>query len=371
MKIIVVAPYFYPHIGGVEKTAYETSKRLVSYGHNVTVLTTGDKNSVKNVDGIKVYKYKADLNFLNIPISFQLFRKLIFIKGDLVHIHFPKHLIADIATLIFKLRLMPIVLTVHDMFLTTPFKKLIGFFYRESLGSLTFSQCDKITVVSKNNIPDEFFEKYKNKIKEIPAGTNIKKIKIRFNRSKKFTILFVGTMEKQKIFKGLKYLLLSMKYTKPSCELLVVGEGELKNYYSNFARNLGLKRIRFLGKVNDEKLNELFYKANCFVLPSISKQEAFGAVVLEAMSYGKPVIVTNVCGASYIVRKFNCGIVIKPKNEKDIAIAINSLLKNSNLIKIYSKNAYKTAKKFSWDKISKIYLSVYENLLKEKSVKKE
>jgi len=363
MKVIVVTPYFYPHIGGVEKAAYEIAKRIVSYGHDVIVLTTGDKNSVKNIDGIKVYRCKTLFNFLNIPISFQLFKKLLFIKGDLAHVHFPKHLISDIAVIIFKLRLIPTILTIHDMFLTTPFKKLLGFFYRKSIGNFMLSLSDKITVDSKNNIPDAIFKKYKNKIKEIPNGTEVKKTKIQLKKNKKFTILFVGTMEKQKIYKGLEYLVLAMKYTNPLCELLVVGEGELKEYYSKFAKRLGLKRVKFLGFVNDKKLHELYNKVDCFVLPSISKQEAFGIVVLEALGYGKPVIVTNVCGVSSIVKKFNCGIVIKPKSEKSITKAINCLYEQPNLIKTYSKNAYKTAEKFTWNKISKIYLDVYESLL--------
>jgi glycosyltransferase involved in cell wall biosynthesis len=93
MKIVFLARYFYPHVGGVEKQVYELSRRLETQGHQVTVVTTRYQKNLKSretVDGIKIIRFTPlpikFLGLLSIWIwmigHFNLFR-----KADIVHAH--------------------------------------------------------------------------------------------------------------------------------------------------------------------------------------------------------------------------------------------------------------------------------------------
>jgi glycosyltransferase involved in cell wall biosynthesis len=65
-------------------------------------------------------------------------------------------------------------------------------------------------------------------------------------------------------------------------------------------------------------------RATVYVLPSVSP-EPYPMAVLEAMSVGLPVVVTEDCGLAPVVRKYDCGIVIPP-GAHNIARAVEALI---------------------------------------------
>ena len=73
--------------------------------------------------------------------------------------------------------------------------------------------------------------------------------------------------------------------------------------YKKIAKNIGIKKyVNFLGGVNDEELIKNYQKANIFVLPSVNSHEAFGVVLLEALSCGVPVIASNLPGVRSVFK---------------------------------------------------------------------
>jgi len=120
MKILVVAPYLYPEAGGLERYAYNISKRLVEKGFDVTVLcSTRDKtDKTEFIDGIKVIRQKPNFILSNTPIRFNLFftmSKLVKENNfDLINAHTPVPFYADIAAVVSKKYKIPFVLTYHN-----------------------------------------------------------------------------------------------------------------------------------------------------------------------------------------------------------------------------------------------------------------
>ena len=65
---------------------------------------------------------------------------------------------------------------------------------------------------------------------------------------------------------------------------------------------------------------------NVFVLPSVSRLEAFGIVALEAMATGKPVVVTDIPGVREVITNGKEGLLADPVNPEDLALKIRALL---------------------------------------------
>src|SRR5436189_6287579 len=85
-------------------------------------------------------------------------------------------------------------------------------------------------------------------------------------------------------------------------------------------------RVRFFGRISDDRLPELYAACDVFVLPSVSRLEAFGIVALEAMSTGKPVIVADIPGVREIIEDGRDGLLADPLNPRDLAEKIRRLL---------------------------------------------
>jgi glycosyltransferase involved in cell wall biosynthesis len=107
--------------------------------------------------------------------------------------------------------------------------------------------------------------------------------------------LYVGRLS---VEKGLDDLLdaFSQVHAKlPDSKLNLVGAGQLKEQLSARVIQLGLEQsVTFLGPKNTEEIGRLFMTSTALVLPSHS--EPWGLVVNESLSYGCPVVASNVCG---------------------------------------------------------------------------
>jgi glycosyltransferase involved in cell wall biosynthesis len=367
MKIVHISSYFYPRIGGVERVVFELARQLAFLGHNVTVLSTDKKSSVENISGVKIVKTKPLIEVFGDPISFSLFNFLRLSRPEVVHVHSSKLIIPDVSVIICYLLGLPCIITLHVNNQTSFSKRILSFFYDISIRKLVFKLVDRITVSSKINLEDTFIQKYRGKISIIPHGINLKP-QNKKSKHEKFRILFVGKLDRKLYFKGLKYLIRAMSELSENIELIVIGKGELKKNYKILAKTLGLEsRIKFLGYVKEDELYKWYSKVDCLVLPSISMQESFGLVALEAMSMGVPVIVTNVCGISTIVEKSNSGIVIEPEKPGMIASAVEKLYDDQKFKGELGRNAFRTAKDYKWEIIAEKYLDAYKTVLKEKS----
>jgi len=106
--------------------------------------------------------------------------------------------------------------------------------------------------------------------------------------------------------------------------------------------------------------------SDLFCLPSISRNEAFGLVLVEALYFGKPLVTTNVDGSgmNYVNINNKTGLVVPPKDPKALAEAINMILSDENLYSRFSKNAKERFKEFEIDSIANRIINIYQEVLK-------
>jgi glycosyltransferase involved in cell wall biosynthesis len=112
-----------------------------------------------------------------------------------------------------------------------------------------------------------------------------------------FTVLFVGRLVED--FKGVESLLraCSLLEKEGRCpSVLLVGDGPDKRRYESVAAEEGLRRVRFLGTLDQESLCRIYSAADVLVLPS--RSEVWGFVLNEAMEFGLPLIVSDAVGAT-------------------------------------------------------------------------
>ena len=93
-------------------------------------------------------------------------------------------------------------------------------------------------------------------------------------------------------------------------------------------------RVRFLGEVAPDELAALYRACDLFVLPSVTRQEAFGVVLIEAMACGKPVISTDLgTGSGWVNQHGETGFVVPPRDAAALHDAIMTLLADEPLQK--------------------------------------
>jgi rhamnosyl/mannosyltransferase len=138
-------------------------------------------------------------------------------------------------------------------------------------------------------------------------------------------VLFVGRFVP---YKGVDVLLDALR--ESSAAAVLVGDGPLKIELESRARSWGISdRVRFAGEVTNEELNALYRACELLVLPSVTRQEAFGVVQLEAMARGKPVVSTDVgTGVAWVNVHEETGLVVRPGDSTALRKAVDRLLGN-------------------------------------------
>jgi glycosyltransferase involved in cell wall biosynthesis len=148
-------------------------------------------------------------------------------------------------------------------------------------------------------------------------------------------ILFVGRLVERK---GVTHLVEAVGRLAPDlrARLSVIGDGpERVSLEAQIARDGLGDRVTLRGRVSEVELRDAYAAADVFVLPSIldarGDTEGLGVVLLEAMSYGVPVIGSDLGGISDIVRDGETGLLVPPADPAALAAALERLTRDPAL----------------------------------------
>jgi glycosyltransferase involved in cell wall biosynthesis len=155
-------------------------------------------------------------------------------------------------------------------------------------------------------------------------------------------ILYVGQVGYRK---GLQYLLDAVaKMPSSQAELTIVGPiVNRSEILSDLPRN-----AKYLGKLSREALKTEYARADVFVLPSLA--EGMALVVLEAMAFGLPVIITRECGYEGVVHDGIEGFVIPSRNSRRILQSLEVLLRDHDLRTRMSQASRRRAEDYTWER---------------------
>lgn len=369
MKIAMIISTPFPPEEGIGYYTYNLSKKLIEKGHEITVITRGDlsRTEISYFEGIKIIKpyfiplYPFHVQFHGFFVN-KLFESMEN-EFDIIHYHSPLPPIIKTA--------LPVVSTLHGSMignaedmeivdLKSWGTKVLTKYISYPLVSKLIKSSNVITTVSVP-VKKELEEYYSLKNVFITEnGVNEKKFFPSFERENGY-ILYVGRLSYSK---GLFELLDTAKQVDdPDIKFYIVGTGELEKKIRESIKkeNLGMK-VKLLGNLKHDELVNIYQKASIFLF--LSYYEGFPTVVLEAMSSGLPVVVSDIEAHKSFIENGKNGILVKKGSSKDAAEKINILLNDVNLRAELGSNARKTVEeKFTWDRISQNFERIYKDLV--------
>lgn len=240
-------------------------------------------------------------------------------------------------------------------------------------GRFSYQKYRQIIVTSPNllTIFNDTYPNNKNTMSVVTPG--VSKASLVFNKAAEkrvlgipencFTIAFIGNRYD---IKGLVTLLLAMQQLPEDVHLLVVGNNNDIDRFQQQSKTLKIShRVYFLGAIDE--VSKIYQAADCLAHPTL--EDTFAMVVLEAMSYGLPVVVSQekYCGiAGLLSDQVNALILNDPKNAALLSQKLLSILIDVSLRNKLSSEAAAFAADYSWPHIAQQQERIYLNALLSK-----
>lgn len=370
MKILHIGKYYYPYHGGMESVVKDLCEGLVKENQEVEVLCSHTLPVSKNevINKVKVSRVFRLGTLLSQSLTPSLLTNIFFKskKFDVVHLHCPNPL-AELASL-FIPKNVPLVITYHSDIIR---QKAILPFYRP-LQKKILNRAQKIIVPTLNHINcSDILPEYREKCEVIPFGLNtefmpeLKTLETKASALKekygKYA-LFVGRLVG---YKGLDVLIEACRHVED--KVLIVGQGPENDRLRDQIKKLGLTdKVKMLGRVED--LNEFwsyYLGSEFFILPSITSNENFGVVQLEAMYCSKAVITTNLkSGVPLVGEKGKTSLLVNPNNSEQLGKAMQMLFSNPELAQKMGKaGKARFNRLYTYEKMIESHINLYNNLL--------
>ncbi len=250
-------------------------------------------------------------------------------------------------------------ISTKDRVITWPFRLIFRHLFRKAASVVSLG--GRLT-----GILQEQLGRARDKITVMPNAVNIGEETIRAFDGVPVRFLFVGRFA---FNKGIGVLLEAAKqlndegYEK-KMYFNLVGKGPL---YDEFIKKYQAPNIHFVGFADDEKLVDLYKANDVFVLPTLF--EGMPTVVLEAMSYGMPVIVTDVGATLELVDGTN-GYIIEKNDVASLKRALTAYLeKGPDDRQKMSANSYRKVKEnFTWPVVAEKHKTLFRRI-REQMVK--
>lgn len=362
MKILQIAPYVDPRLGGQERYVLALYRALSSFGHEVTILTC--QSPLVTPQNLRISRIHAvKLLGLRIISPNGLISFLLNNQFDICHLHH-QTIFGEIVLLATKICKLPTVTTLHSQMMRRMPAKLL--YDRISL-RLVSTLSSKVICLSPKimqNLTKRGVEYSKCVV--IPNAVNVLSLKDQFQKTHselhepKFDLLFVGRLEKRKgILWLLKSLILLHRRGK-KVTLKIVGHGPLTKKCNDMisANNLN-QHVDLLGYVPQEELLKLFLLTRCVVIPSL--YEGVPSVALEAMTAGKPLIASNIPGLAELVVDGGNGLLVNPMDVKELASAIDRIL--TTCLSSLSDINGKLLARFDWEYVASEITQIYHDAI--------
>ncbi|MEM4728683.1 MAG: glycosyltransferase family 4 protein [Thermoplasmata archaeon] len=373
VRIALASPYFHPHIGGVESHVRSLAARLLRRGHEVCVFTSMYESlpADEMVDGIPVRRVRMRALLFQTPMTPALVPELLKERWDIIHSHSPPPLTSYYAAKASKRSRIPLILTYHcDPELPSPLGRLVSSVYQRTLLRYTLKRAARILVYTESYAATSV-ALWKYPTVCIPTGLEVEAfgphvdgswVRRKHGAEGKRMILFVGRMMEHK---GIPTLLQALPLLPPDTLVLLVGPGEPPAAWRARAERLGVgKRVLFAGRVADSELPAYYAACDVLVLPSVSRLEAFGLVLVEAMASGRPVVASDLPGVREVFTPGETGFLFEPFNSRDLAEKLGRILSDDELRRRMGERARELAReRYSWDVIGERIEGVYRDVL--------
>jgi len=379
MKVLMLSERWFPTVGGGEEHIRHLSRELVKLGCEITLISRSlishDKRApeTETLYGGKftIHRLMPTTEFESLVgrasyIPFSMVKSIASKeKFDIVHAQSFSACLT--ALMLKKMYGKPALCTVHgiyqDAFNDLTDSKSKAELYKKIERFVLFRDYDRIITVDKHFVHlAEKFGYPLEKVNYIANGVDIESFPVG-KKERMGNFLFVGRLVPQK---GLEYLIRASKILKDKGmehQVLLVGDGPLKQSLQEIATKLGLgANTKFLGRIPRDELISTYSSSGFFVLPSL--WEGLPITLLEAWAAGLPLIATKVGGIPDVCIDGENSILIEPKDPDALADGMSLLFNDKNLaVKIGANGRALVEQQFTWQKVAEKTLKVYKELV--------
>lgn len=367
MKILQLNKAYPPHIGGVETVVQQIATSIPT-----DVLCCSDSIHPQTFrNGHTVYKASTLLRLFSTPLSFHFIWLLwrLHRRYDILHVHHPDPMSA---LALFLVRPQAkIVLHWHSDIVRQ--KRLLKFY--APLQEWLLRRADRIIATTPSYIdgsPD--LRRYSGKCLAVPIGIpkrqhdpqGVETLRSLYPGKK-----IVFSLGRFVYYKGFEYLIQAARHLDDSYVILLGGSGPLKEELEAYVQKHALKtKVRFIGKIDESQLGDYFAACDLFCLSSVERTEAFGIVQIEAMSFGKPVVATQIegSGVSWVNAHEESGLNVPIKDPEALARAILTICNDSDIYAKFSHNArQRFLTRFTLQKMIETLKDLYKETAKKES----
>jgi glycosyltransferase involved in cell wall biosynthesis len=308
-KIVHFGKYYHPDVGGVESVTVSVAEGARHAGHAVSVVCFEGAAAPRQeeINGVQIVRAASAVNISSQPLSMDYVRKALRLasEADIVHLHAPNMLAA-----LCSLWIKPTVRLLVHWHGDVRNKGLLGPLTRP-LERRLLQRADAIVVTSEvYGKTSPALAPFADKIRIVPIGVSdpsnqaeqsggslVPEWTSRLDGKK--LVLSVGRLVR---FKGFDVLIDAARGLPEDVAIVIVGDGPLRAELEEQVRRLDLgERVLFTGSLPPRQsgglLHELFKRADLYCLPSVDRSESFGVVLIEAMSYGTPCVVSDIPGS--------------------------------------------------------------------------
>ncbi len=360
--------------GGVERHVEELAVRMARLGHTVTVFGRNPYLREKEMDyhGVRLIRRPAiPTKHLEAITNTVACLPSVCRRFDIIHFH---SVGSSLFSFVPRLLGGRVVSTVHGLDFQ---RSKWGLCARITLysGAWMSGRAPNETIVVSRKMQRYYQENFHRDAWYIPNGVNapirrnIGFLGEKFGLKKKDYLLSLGRLTSEK---GIHYLIQAFRKLDTEIKLVIAGEPQLGDAYLKHLRDIAGDdhRILFTGALHGEEKDEAFSNALGFVLPS--ELEGMPIVMLEAMSYGCPVLSSDIseCAEVWETAKEEEGIDLcrsfRSRDVPDLVRALREFMDDPDLAALGEQAGKYVLAKYNWDDIVEKTLHVYSRACKVK-----
>jgi glycosyltransferase involved in cell wall biosynthesis len=349
LKILMVVSEAPPIKSGISRVAEKLERGFTRRGHQVDILSLEDVPRWE----------RGELRLSSMPFRLNQLKKR-FQEYDLIHLHGPVPTFSD-AFLLLGLRGLdekrpPLVYTHHaPIYLHHRALKPLAWVYNQIQKHLA-NQADHIVATTQGY--GQRLSRYvpAHKLSIVPWGVDYNQYYTSVFKPGPFRIVYFGQLRP---YKGLPVLLKAVQGLE-GAEVWVIGDGHSAEEYRKQAAQMGLRQVKFWGCLPDDETIQLLKQAHAIVLPSITRSEAFGIVLLEGMAAGMVPVASHLPGVSELVG--NDGFTFPPGDAVALRSILERLRDNPDLRLHLSSLAQARAQLYSWERVIYGYERIFMEL---------
>lgn len=366
-SILHIGKFYPPYNGGMETHVRDLAVRQSAHA-KVTVIVANSVRSSESsvVDGVLVIRVPRIATIASMPICPGLAMAIRRCPSDLVHLHMP-HPAAALALLLSG-HTGKVVITHHADTLGRRYLRYLS----DPFVRAVMRRASRIIVTSKRYLESSTeLRPFVHKCCVVPLGIDVKDFRCRDrstiqsvrNQFGDRLVLAVGRLVP---YKGFDVLIRAMRDV--DAKLILIGSGPQFQTIERLIKSEGAQeKITMLGRVED--IRPFFEAASVFVLPSLTRAEAFGLVQIEAMAAGVPVINTNIdSGVPEVSIDGLTGLTVPPHNWTSLAKAMRLLLDRRDLREQFGQSAkIRANSEYTSDIMAERIEAIYEDVLVSKA----